>query len=812
MISDLKFALRGLWKTPGTSLSFVFILALGIGANTAVFSVVEAVLLRRLPYERPSELVSVHSAAFNEVGLFHIAEFCEYRDRQHAFAGVSALGTFNTNLVDNGEALLIQGLKVSPNLFDLIGLKPQRGRLLTPDDERPDAPKVAVISYEFWQSHFGGSDDVIGRSVRLSGELRTIVGVFPAGFVMPLNGYHNEVVVPIQPDLEKYRHDHNAVHSLRVAARLAPGVDTKLALADLDRVLSSLRRDIPAVYASYDKNTIVPLAEDISGDVRPILATLLGLVASLLLLACANLAGLLLVRGIGRRRELAIRSALGSSRGQLLRLLLAECLVLTVAGGIAGGLLAQWGLDSLLALLPPGVPRAAGIHFNGAVLAFTFIVSLVAGVLPGLLPLWSFSRTDLRDAISTSTRGSTSGAGMNRTRRSLVTVQIALAVALLACSGLFLRSFVAVGLERPGADPAHTLTARLSQPDAGYPDREALWRFERELRTRLAGLPGVESVGATSLLPLAPGLATTNFVVTGREIPKQSDLPSANYRLVSPGFFEALGVRLISGRLLAETDDQTHPLSVVVGANLAHKYFPGQDAVGRQIEIDDSPSGRRKFQIVGVVADVKQTKIDEAPTLDLYVPFQQMEPPAVPWIRLRTYWVMRASLPASTIEAAFRREVKAMDASIPVTSVMTMEQVADRSLAVRRFTLVIVGVLTGTALLLTVAGIYSVMAYGVAQRTREIGVRLALGASVGMILRQVLREGLLLMAGGAVLGTLAALGLSRLIAAQLYKTSPNDPITLLAAVGVLFVVGLLACLLPARRATRVSPLVAMTTE
>ncbi len=811
MIADLKFALRALYKTPGATLAFIFILALGIGANTAVFSVVEAVLLRPLPYAKPTELVSVHSAAFNEVGLFHLAEFCEYRDRSHAFTGLSALGSFNTNLVDGGEAQLVQGLRVSPNLFDLIGVKPVAGRLLTPDDERPDAAKVAVISAEFWQSHFGGKPDVIGHAVRLSGEMRTIVGVIPAGFVMPLNGYHNEVVVPLQPELDSTRHKHVAVHSMRVAARLAPGVDQERALADLAGVLAALKRDMPDAYANYDKNTLVPLSQEISGDVRPVLATLLGLVGSLLLLACANLAGLLLVRGIGRRRELAIRSALGSSRGQLLRLLFAECLILAVAGGLAGGLLAQWGLETLLALLPAGVPRAAGIHFNGPVLAFTLLVSLVAGILPGLLPLWSFSRTDLRDAIST-TRGSSAGAGVNRSRHWLVSIQIALAVALLACTGLFLRSFLAVGLERPGADPAHTLTARLSQPETGYPDREALWRYERELRTRLAAIPGVEIVGATSLLPLAPGLATTDFIVTGREIPKQSDLPASNYRLVTPGFFESLGVRLLAGRFFTETDDLNHPLAVIIGATLAQKYFPNQDPLGQQLEISDSAAGRRKFQIVGVVADVKQGRIDEAPTLDLYVPFHQMDVPAIPWIRLRTYWVLRAALPAATLEAAFRHEVKALDASIPVANVMTMEQVADRSLAVRRFTLVIVGVLAGTALLLTIAGIYSVMAYGVAQRTREIGVRLALGASVGMILRQILREGLTLMLGGAVLGTLAAVGVSRLIASQLYKTSPYDPVTLLAAVTVLFVVGLLACFLPARKATRISPLVAMTTE
>ncbi|MBA4137309.1 MAG: hypothetical protein C0518_08340 [Opitutus sp.] len=812
MIHDLRFALRSLAKTPGTSLAFIFILALGLGANTAVFSVVEAVLLRPLPYERPEELVAVHSGASTEVGLFNLAEFCEYRARSRSFAGLAALGSFNTNLVDQGEAQLVQGLRVTPALFEMLGMKALRGRLLQPADEAAGAAKVAVISEEFWQARFGGRDDVLGRVVQLSGEARTIVGVVPAQFVMPLNGFNKEVMVPLQPEADATRHNHGAVHSWVVVGRLAPGVAPTQARADLAGVLALLKSERPETYTRFAGNTLVSLAEQISGDVRPVIGTVWGLVGSLLLLAAANLAGLLLVRGIGRRRELAIRAALGSSRGQLLRLLFAECLLLTIAGGVAGVLLARFGLTQLTALLPPGLPRANEIGFNGSVLAFTVIVSLGAGILPGLLPAWSFSRTDLRDAIQTSTRGSTGGAGVNRSRHWLVTVQIALAVALLACSGLFLRSFLAVGLERPGADPARTLTARVSQPQVGYPDREALWRFEREFRTRLTALPGVESVGATSLLALAPGLATSRFHVSGEPEPAGADLPSANYRLVTPGFFEAFGVRLLGGRFFQENDDLERPLVAVINATLAQRYFPEQDAVGRVLEIEDRNNSRRKFEIVGVVEDIKQRRLDDGPTLDVYVPFRQMETPAVPWIRLRTYWVLRAALPASALESAFRRELKAMDASIPVASVLTLEQVADRSLAVRRFTLVIVGVLTVTALLLTVAGIYSVMAYGVAQRTREIGVRMALGASVSAILRQVLSEGVGLLVRGATLGLLGAIGLSQLIAAQLYKTSPHDPLTLATAVAVLFVIGLVACWLPARRAAKVSPLVAMATE
>ncbi len=812
MISDLQFALRSLAKSPGTSLAFILILALGIGANTAVFSVVEAVLLRPLPYERPHELRMVHSGASAQFGLFTVAEFSAYRERVRSFAGFAATGTFNTNLVDGDEAQLVLGLRVTPNLFDLLGVKPLRGRMLTAADEALDAPKVAVISRDLWQVRFGGRDDIIGRTVRVSGELRTIVGVIPAGFVVPFNNSSHEVIVPMQPEADPARNNHTGINSLGVIARLGPGVSEAQALAELDGILQNLKREHPDAYTRYDRNRMVPLDEQISGDVRPVLATLWGLVGSLLLLAGTNLAGLLLVRGIGRQRELAIRAALGSSRGQLLRLMFAECLLLTVAGGIAGALLAKLGLHQLLTLLPPGVPRAAGIAFNAPALVFALLVALVAGIVPGLLPLWKFSRADLREAIQSSTRGSTGGPDVNRSRRWLVTVQIALAVALLACSGLFLRSFFAVAQERPGADPTRTLTARISQPEVGYPDRAALWRFEREFRSRLAALPGVEHVGAISLLPLAPGIATARFHVAGRDEPVGADLPSASYRLAMPGYFEAFGLRLREGRTFVETDEIDRPLVAVIGATLAQRFFPNQNPVGQVIEVADLPSGRRKFEIVGVVEDVKQGRIDEEQTSDIYIPYRQMETPAVPWMRLRTYWVVRSTMPAAALEAAFRSMLKSIDPSVPVASVLTLEQVADRSLAVRRFTLVIVGLLTGTALLLTIAGIYSVMAYGVAQRTREIGVRMALGANIGNILRQVLGEGLGLMVRGAVLGVIAAVAVSRLIAAQLYKTSPHDPLTLAAAVGVLFVVGLLACWLPARRAAKVSPLVAMTAE
>ncbi|HVU36545.1 MAG TPA: ABC transporter permease [Opitutaceae bacterium] len=812
MLSDLKFALRALRKTPGFTAAAVLILALGIGANTSVFSVVDAVLLRPLPFVHPGELFSVHSAAANQVGLFSLPEYCDYRDQNRAFRGLLAISSFNTNLVDQGNAQLVQGLRLSADAFEVLGVRPVTGRLLVPEDDRPDAPKVAVISDGLWQRTYGGRADVIGRSVMLNGEARTIVGVLPADFIMPINGNHSDVCVPLQADSDPARHQPGALHYLRVIGRLAPGVTPAQAEADLQSILRHRRQEFPDEYAGVGENTLVPLANELVGDARQVLLTLVAAVGSLLLLASANVAGLLLVRGMARQRELAIRSALGSSRLRLIRLLSAECLVLAIAGGIVGIILAQWSLDGLLALIPAGVPRAHDVQFNGVVLGFTAAISLVAGLLPGLAPLWFCSRADLREAVSAGGRGNTAAGGQMRLRRILATVQIGLALALLACTALFLRSFWAVSAQRPGVDPTHILTARVTLPATGYGDPAALIRYYERLRPGLDTMPGVEQAGTTSLLPLATGLATVEFSVQGRPVARHAELPSANYRLVSPGYFETMGIALREGRLFTEEDDMSHPLRIIVGATLAKTFFPDHNALGQRLLVNDTTTGRRTLEIVGVVADVKQQKIDDGPTFDVYVPFRQMDPAAVPWIRLRNYVVLRSSAPSQVLGNALRKLVHTLDPSVPVTAISTMEQVSDTALAVRRFTLIVVGFLAGTALLLTVSGVYAVVAYGVAQRTREMGVRLALGATANQIVGLVLTEGMRMAGSGAILGVLAALGLSQFVAAQLYGVSPYDPTALSGAVLLLFTVATLACWIPARRAAQVDPLEAMRAD
>jgi predicted permease len=810
MISDLKFALRALLKNPGFAAASVLILALGIGAVTAVFSAVEAVLIHPLPYENPPALFSLQSAAVEEVGLFSIPEFCAYRDQNHSFTGLAAVGTFSTNLVEHGEAQFVRGLRLSANAFQVLGAKPTVGRLLVPDDDRAGAPRVIVIGSGLWQRTFGGSPDVVGRVVTLNGQTSTIVGVLPAGFVLPTSGFHSDVCVPLQPETDPDRYRQGSLHFLRVIGRIAPGATPVQALADMASILRDLRTRYPKEYAGTGSNRLITVNDEIVGDCRPMLLMLFGLVTALLLLASTNLAGLHLVRAIGRSHDFALRAALGASRVRLMRLVLAECLILSVAGGVAGVLVANWGLQSLASFVPPDLPRGHDLAINGTIFAFASLVALGFGLAPALAPIWLVSRVDLRGALAAG--GRWSAGGQRRMRHFLAAIQVALALALLTCTGLFLRSFWAAAAENLGFNASNALSVRLTLPETGYRDRDALVHHTERLQARLLAVPGIDTVGVTSLLPLVPGLATAQFTVTGRPTGKETDAPSANYRLVTPDYFKAMHIALRQGRVFTERDDPAHPLVIVVGAALANTMFPNQDAIGQRLEVQDTATGFRTAEIVGVVNNVKQGKIEDAPTYDIYVAYRQMDPAAVPWLRYRSFWVLSGSLPPAAMESALRQEIHNEDASIAISSVQTLAQVSASALAGRRFTLIIIGFFAGTALLLTIAGIYSVIAFGVAQRTREIGVRLALGAKAEQVFAMIIREGQGIVAFGAPVGILASLGLAQMVATQLYGVSPRDPSALGASVAVIAAVAFVACWLPARRAARVDPIVALRAD
>ncbi|HEX8489907.1 MAG TPA: ABC transporter permease [Chthoniobacterales bacterium] len=808
---DFRFALRQLRKSPAFTFVAILTLALGIGANVAIFSVVNAVLLRPFAFAEPEKLIWIWSQRPQTMrGNFTLPEFCDYRDQNTLLEGLAAIASYNANLTDQAEAERIQGVRLSANIFQILGVRPVLGRVLDAADDRPGAPAVALISHGLWARRYGKQSAIIGTNVTLNGEPRVIVGVLPPDFVLP--NLDSEVVVPLQPESDARRNARNSVNFLRMVGRINPGVTVEQAHAELDSIRQNLRRQYPDVYAGKIGVVTVPLTEEIVGNSRNMLITILGAVAALLLIACVNLAGMSLARAAARQRELAVRSALGATRTQLIRLLLAESAVLAIGGGALGFFLAIWGSSALVSLVPTDLPRIHDLAIDVRVLIFAAGSILLAAGVCGLAPAWLLSRTDLRDALASGGRGSAGGSTQSRLRRWLVAGQVGLALVLLASAGLFLRSFALLSKEHPGFDPQNVLTVRLSLPPVGYLDRAALVNLSEKLLPRLAALPGVDSAAFVSLLPLAPGLSSIPFTVADHPPATGDAKPTANYRIVTPGYISAMRIPLRNGRDFTEEDDGERPPVALISAPLADKFFSDRSPIGQRLLLDDTDGAPRSVEIVGVIGEVKQEKLEIAASADIYLPLRQVPKENVPFLRNYSYWVMRTSIPPAGLEAFVRQEIRSVDPNVPSSSVRTMEQMLAGVLATRRFSLLLVGLFAATALIVAAAGLYAVIAYGVGQRTREIGLRLVLGATHGRVLRMILTEGLRLVLGGVVIGFIAAFALVNLISSQLYGVSARDPLSLVLVTALLAIISLLACLLAARRALRVDPAIALRAD
>jgi len=808
-MNDLKFALRRLHKSPGFTFVAVLTLALGIGANVAIFSVVNAVLLRPFAFSRPDRLVWISSQLpTNPRAPFSLPEFCDYRDQNTLFDGLAAVGSYNANLVDSGEPERVQGLRLSANIFQLLGVHPLRGRAFVAEDDALNAAPIAMISYGLWSRRYA-KENVVGRSVNLNGEPRTIVGVLPPDFALP--NFESDVVVPLQPEGDPRRKIRTSVHFLRFVGRLKPDVALAQGRAELDAIRQDIHRKFPEGNVGSTGVTVLPLGEEIVGNVRPMLTTILGAVAVLLLIACANLASLSLARAAGRQRDLAVRAALGAARSQLVRLLFAESAVLALVGSVIGFLLALWGSDILVRFVPADLPRANDVTIDARVLLFTPSVTIVVTLICGLAPAWLLSRTDLRDTLA-SGRGDAGSNAQSRIRRLLVTGQVALALVLLASAGLFLRSFTQLTRENPGFDSRGVLTVRLSLSTDGYPDRASVIRLVDKFLPRLASMPGVESAGLVSLLPLGGGHSSINFTVADRPPSKRENTPRANYRIVTPGYIPTMRIPLLGGRDFAEQDDANRPAVALISAPLAREFFPDRSPIGHRLLIEDSDGDPRPVQIVGVVGDVKQEKLEVQPTFDIYLPWRQVIPEAVPWLRTTSFLVLRTILPPMSLEAAVRNGVRDLDPTIPTTNIRSMEQVMGGALSARRFSLSLVGVFAVTALSLAAAALYAVIACGIEQRTQEIGVRMALGATRVGIFRMIMSEGFRLVTRGMLLGFFAAILLANLLAPQLYGVSAHDPLTYSLVLIALSAAALLASYFAARRAINLDPMVALRHE
>jgi putative ABC transport system permease protein len=807
---DLRFGARTMLKQPVVTGIAVLALALCIGGNTAIFSMVNAILLRQLPFRQPEQLVSVYVRRPDPGRFsFNIPDFVDFRDQNRSLSGLAAYANWSANLGGSGDPERLQGMRISAAAFEMLGVEAAVGRMLQPADDTPGEQRVVVLSYGLWRRRFGADPQIVGKSLTLNGAGYMVVGVLPREFFFPIR--EAELAIPLAPDADPWRELRTSTNFLRGWARLKPGVTREQAEADLSAVAQRIREQYPVANAQKLGVTLSPLHEEVVASFRLALWVLLGAVGAVLLMTCVNLGNLALARSAARHREMVIRTALGATRRRLVRQLATESLLLAVLGGGVGLLLACYGIDLLLALSPASLPRVAEVSVDFRVLGFTLALSLLAGAIFGLVPAWQATRVNLNDALKESTRGGAGGTRQSRTRSLLVVSEIALSLVLLVAAGVLVNSFLRLQAVNPGFDADHVLVVRLSLPKSQYPNRAAATAFHDALRPALSSLPGVESVGVVSALPLSGVSATIPFTIEARAAaPDEAML--ADYRLVSPGYFRALRIPLLSGREFTAHDTAGTTNVALVSQSLARRYWPGGSPVGAHLQIDDNDRGPRPVEIVGVVGDVRHLGLNEEPAPHIYLPIQQTHEDAVIWLTNNQYWLLRTAVDPLTLSGAVRRAIQAVDREVPATSIRTMESYLAASVAPRRFNLWLLTVFAGAALVLAATGLYGVISCGVTQRRREIGIRLALGAQAGDVLRLVIGQGMAMTLGGVALGLALALGVTRLMKSLLFAVSATDPLTFLLTTWLLTVVALLACWIPARRAMKVDPMVALRDE
>jgi putative ABC transport system permease protein len=808
LLKDVRYGVRTLLKRPGFTVVAVVTLALGIGANTAIFTVIDAALLRSLPYRDPAGLVHLwetkRSRDFEQREASY-PDFLDWRAQTpEVFEGLAGYAPRQYTLASGGEAARARGATVTANFFDLLGVRADVGRTFVAGEDEPGAAPAAVLGHGLWLRRFGGDRGVVGRQVTLDGEAFTVVGVLGPEFQFARLG-DTEVWTPlaVPPQVASRRY----MHWLQVVGRLKEGADVEAAGARLASVAANIERDDPGAHAGVGLR-VVPLQEEMVGPVRPVLLLLLGAVGFVLLIACTNVANLLLARSAARRKEMAIRAALGASRWRVVRQLLTESVLLSLAGGAAGLVLALWGVDLLVALIPAGqlaqMPYLRGLSLDANVLGFASGLSLLTGVLFGLMPALASSRADLQESMKEG--GRTSGTrASGRLRDLLVVSEVALALVLLVGAGLLLKSLSVMLKVDPGFDTRGLLTARVALPPDRYAQDGQAARFYDELLRRVAALPGVRGAAVTSNLPLAGEGGTGSPQVVGRATPA-AELTEAHLRTVSANYFEVMGIPVAAGRAFGERDRADTPPVLLVNKTYAERVFPGEDAVGRRVTFKFT--GDQTFEIVGVVGDEKVTSLDARTTPVVYFHNQQGPDSSAALV------VRAEGADASALAGAVRDAARGLDPEVPVFAVQTLEQMVagSRATFMRRYPAYLTGVFACLALLLALVGIYGVISYAVTQRTHEIAIRVALGARGRDVLRLVLGHGLMLALAGVVAGAVGALLLTRLISGLLFGVSAADPLVYGLVALLLTAVALLACLVPARRATKVDPLVALRYE
>lgn len=808
IFKDIRYGVRGLLKRPGFTAIVVVTLALGIGASTAIFSVVNSVLLRRLPYKTADRIVAIQE--LNPQGTrvqVTAANFLDWRAQNTVFEHLAAIRIATTNLALSDRAERLDMAQTSANFFDVFGVGPQYGRLFLPQDEQAGHTPVVVLSHALWTRRFGSDQGIIGKPITLDGSNYTVIGIAPPGFQYPDK---TELwLPPLRLVPEAYPQvdpaQNRGLGYLAAVALLKPGVTVAQAASEMETITTRLRQQYPETN-NRRFNRVVSLHDHLIGNNRAMLLLLFGAVMFVLLIACANVANLLLANASARHKEIAIRAALGASRKRIAQQLLTESATLALAGGALGLLLSFWGVALITRLLPTDFPRLNEIHTDWRVLVFTTVASLLTGFLFGLAPALSLSRGDVQEAMKESGRGTAGGVRSSRLRHALIIAEVALSVVLLAGAGLLFRSFLQLQSVNAGFTPQQVLTARLTPSGNDFRTDADFVTFYDNVLQRLREVPGVQYAGIINTLPLSKG-PTTGFRVEGRPVLPRDQWSPTNFRAVSSDYFSAMGIPVMHGRALTDRDDNGAPGVLVVNQALADRDFPGESAVGKRVTFGNTDNNRQPvwFEIVGITANVRSLELREEPPPEIYFSAKQN-----PFVNMSL--VIRSTVEPTTLAASVRQVVTDVNKSVPVADIKTMEHIVTESVTQPRFNVFLLGLFSFIALVLSAAGIYGVTAYTVTQRTHELGIRLALGAQVGDVLRMILGQGMAVIGVGLVLGLVSAFALMRLLRSLLFGVGENDPLTFAAITLVLLLVALLACYIPARRATKVDPLVALRYE
>ncbi|HKS40353.1 MAG TPA: ABC transporter permease [Blastocatellia bacterium] len=803
LLQDVRYALRMLVKKPSFTAIVVLALAIGIGANTAIFSVVNAILLRPLPYKTPDRIAMIWMTN-PKLGIdqdWHsYPNYTDYKEQNQVFEDMAAFNDRSYNLTGTGEPVRVMGAWATASLFSVLGVDPAQGRAFSVEEEEPGKDRVVVISHGLWQRRFGGDAGVIGQPISLNGVDRTVIGIMPANFAFPQKD--TELWVP--SGLSPQRKQGRSSFFLKSVGRLKPGVTVAQAQSDMGAIGDRL--DEQYFRSGYTAN-IVSLHEQETGKVRPALLVLLGAVVFVLLIACINVANLLLARAATREREIALRTALGAGRFRLVRQLLTESALLAFMGGIAGLLLAYWGLKALVALSPGNIPRLDQVGIDSRVLGFTFAISLLTGFVFGLVPALQASKPDLNETLKEGGRGSAGGVKGRRVRSLLVVSEIAMSLILLICAGLLIRSFNRLQKFDLGFNPNNLLTMRVQLSGSKYRENKQFVDFYRQLIERMESVPGVQSVGATSSIFLSDTPQSTNFTIEGRPIFTDAERIEVPLDAVTTDYFKVMGVPLLRGRIFDDRDQIGTPLTVIVNETFARRFFPDEDPIGKRFMYGEPQEGETPDwrMIVGVVADMRRTGFDKEVRPETFLPQNQFPDNAL------TIVARTASNPANFANA-LRSEVWAIDKDQSVFKIETMDETLSEMTSQRRFNMLLLGLFAAVALILAAVGIYGVISYSVTQRTHEIGIRMALGAGQRDVLKLIVGQAMQMAFIGVAIGLVASFFLTRLMSSLLYGVSATDPITFAVISLALSGVALGACAVPARRALKVDPMIALRYE